>query len=236
VLRTEIKDILSASRELGWVLEPEAKRLCSLAGLTVPRFTWATGVDEAIRFAGKIGYPVAAKVVSPQVLHKSDVGGVVVDIDSDEKLREAFHRLSQITGFAGMLVEEMVSGIELIAGAKIDYQFGPVILLGVGGTGVEVYRDVTMRMAPLKPEDVTSMVRALKAHQLLEGYRGSEPISMTELTRTMVAFSDLVMNLEELIESIDLNPLLCTADRCVVADARIMLADEKVPNVSRIPK
>jgi acyl-CoA synthetase (NDP forming) len=235
VLRTEIKDILSASRELGWVLEPEAKRLCSLAGLTVPRFTWATGVDEAVRFAGKIGYPVAAKVVSPQVLHKSDVGGVVVDIDSDEKLREVFHRLSQITGFAGMLVEEMVSGVELIAGAKIDYQFGPVILLGVGGTGVEIYRDVTMRMAPLKPEDATSMVRALKAHQLLEGYRGSEPISMSELTRTMVAFSDLVMDLEELIESIDLNPLLCTADRCVVADARIMLTAEKAPNVSRIP-
>jgi hypothetical protein len=236
VLRTEIKDILSASRELGWVLEPEAKRLCSLAGLTVPRFTWATGVDEVVRFAGKIGYPVAAKVVSPQVLHKSDVGGVVVDIDSDEKLREVFHRLSQITGFAGMLVEEMVSGVELIAGAKIDYQFGPVILLGVGGTGVEIYRDVTMRMAPLKPEDTTSMVRTLKAHQLLEGYRGSEPISMSELTRTMIAFSDLVMDLEELIESIDLNPLLCTADRCVVADARIMLTDGKVPNVSRIPK
>ena len=236
MLRTEIKDILSASRDLGWVLEPEAKRLCSLAGLTVPRFMWATEVDKAIRFAGKIGYPVVAKVVSPQVLHKSDVGGVVVDIDSDKKLREAFHRLSHITGFAGMLVEEMVSGIELIAGAKIDYQFGPVILLGVGGTGVEVYRDITMRMAPLKAEDVTSMVRALKAHHLLEGYRGSEPISMSELTRTMVAFSDLVMDLEELIESIDLNPLLCTADRCVVADARIMLTDEKAPNVSRIPK
>jgi len=235
VLRTEIKDILSASRELGWVLEPEAKRLCSLIGLTVPRFIWTTEVDEALRFAQEIGYPVVAKVVSPQVLHKSDVEGVVVDIYSDEKLREAFHRFSQITGFAGMLVEEMLSGIELIAGAKIDYQFGPVILLGVGGTGVEVYRDVTMRMAPLKPEDVTSMVRALKAHQLLEGYRGSEPISMTELTRTMVAFSDLVMDIEGLIESIDLNPLLCTLDRCVVADARIMLTDEKASNVSRIP-
>jgi hypothetical protein len=235
VLRTEIKDILSGSRDLGWVLEPEAKRLCSLAGLTVPRFTWATGVDEAVRFAGKIGYPVAAKVVSPQVLHKSDVGGVVVDIDSDEKLREAFHRLSHITGFAGMLVEEMVSGLELIAGAKIDYQFGPVILLGAGGTGVEVYRDVTMRMAPLKKEDVTSMVRALKAHQLLEGYRGSEPISMSELTRTMVAFSDLVMDLEELIESIDLNPITCSSNRCVVADARIMLTAKKAQHVAGIP-
>ena len=227
MLTTEIRDIISASKERGWVLEPEAKRLCSLAGLTVPRFAWTTGLEDAVRFAREIGYPVVAKVVSPQVLHKSDVGGVVVDIDSDEKLREAFHRFSQITGFTGMLVEEMVSGIQLIAGAKIDYQFGLVILLGVGGTGVEIYRDVTMRMAPLKPKDVAFMVRALKAHQLLEGYRGSEPISMSELTRTMVAFSDLVMDLEELIESIDLNPITCSSDRCVVADARIMLTAEK---------
>jgi len=235
VLRTEINDILSASRELGWVLEPEAKRLCSLAGLTVPRFAWTNGEEDAVRFAHEIGYPVVAKVISPQVLHKSDVGGVVVDIDSDEKLREAFHRLSQITGFAGMLVEEMVSGVELIAGAKIDYQFGPVILLGMGGTGVEIYRDITMRMAPLKAKDITSMVRALKAHQLLEGYRGSEPISMSELTRTMVAFSDLVMDLEELIESIDLNPITCSSKRCVVADARIMLTAKKAQHVAGIP-
>jgi len=132
VLNTEIRDIIAASKDRGWVLEPEAKRLCSLAGLTVPRFAVATKAEEATQFSQNIGYPVAAKVVSPQVLHKSDVGGVVVGIDSNEKLREAFHRFSHIAGFSGMLVEEMVSGIELIAGAKIDYQFGPVILLGVG--------------------------------------------------------------------------------------------------------
>jgi len=235
-LSAEIKDIISASKELGWVLEPEAKRLCSLAGLTVPRFIWATGVDEAVRFAQEIGYPVVAKIVSPHVLHKSDAGGVVVGIGSDEKLGEAFHRFSEFRGFAGMLVEEMLAGIELIAGAKVDYQFGPVILMGMGGTGVEIYRDITMRMAPIGQEQVESMVSSLKAHQLLEGYRGSAPISMRQLTCAMVAFSDLVMDLEGLIESIDLNPLLCTSDRCVVADARIMLTTEKAPNVPEIPK
>ena len=226
MLSAEIKDIISASKERGWVLEPEAKRLCSLAGLSVPRFVWETGLEEAIGFARKIRYPVVAKVVSPHVLHKSDVGGVVVEIESDERLREVFHRFSQINGFAGILVEEMLSGVELIAGAKVDYQFGPVILLGMGGTGVEIYRDVTMRMAPIGREDVISMVRGLKAHQMLEGYRGSEHISLEDLTRTMVAFSDLVMELEGLIESIDLNPLLCTADRCAVADARVILKKE----------
>ena len=234
MLRTEINDILSASRELGWVLEPEAKRLCSLAGLTVPRFAWTNGEEDAVRFAHEIGYPVVAKVISSQVLHKSDVDGVVVDIDSDEKLREAFHRLSQIIGFAGMLVEEMVSGIELIAGAKIDYQFGPVILLGIGGTGVEIYRDTSLRMAPLTQVDVESMVKGLKAHQLLEGYRGSEPANLTELTRMLMAFSDLVMGIEGLIESIDLNPVMCSSRRCVIADARIMLKVEKAPNVPGI--
>jgi hypothetical protein len=159
-----------------------------------------------------------------------------VDINSDEKLREVFHRFSEFGGFSGMLVEEMLSGIELIAGAKVDYQFGPVILLGMGGTGVEIYRDTTMRMAPLKEKDVESMVRSLKAHQLLEGYRGSEPVNLKELTRMLVAFSDLVMEIEGQIESIDLNPLLCTADRCVVADARIMLKAKRTPNVPGIPK
>ena len=234
MLRTEINDILSASRELGWVLEPEAKRLCSLAGLTVPRFAWTNGEEDAVRFAHEIGYPVVAKIISPQALHKSDVGGVVVDIDSDEKLREAFHRFSQFIGFAGMLVEAMVSGIELIAGAKIDYQFGPVILLGIGGTGVEIYRDTSLRMAPLTQVDVESMVKGLKAHQLLEGYRGSEPVNLTELTRMLMAFSDLVMGIEGVIESIDLNPVMCSSRRCVIADARIMLKVEKAPNVPGI--
>jgi len=234
VLNAEIKAIISASQELGWVLEPEAKRLFSLAGLSVPRFIWATGVEEAVRFARQIGYPVVAKIISPHVLHKSDAGGVVVGIDRDARLREAFHRFSQTKGFAGVLVEEMLSGVELIVGAKVDFQFGPVILLGMGGTGVEIYRDITMRMAPIGQKDVESMVKGLKAHQLLEGYRGSEPVNVTELTRMLMAFSDLVMEIEGLMESIDLNPVMCSSSRCVVADARIMLNVDKAPNVPGI--
>ena len=227
MLTDEIKDILLASRDLGWVLEPEAKRLFSLAGLDVPKFMWATELEQAVRFARDIGYPVVAKVVSPRALHKSDVGGVVVGIGSDEKLSETFRRFSRFDGFAGMLVEEMVSGVELIAGAKVDYQFGPVILLGMGGTGVEIYRDTTLRMAPLKEKDVESMLRDLKAHQLLEGYRGSEPVNLTELKGMVVTFSSLAMEIEGLIESIDLNPVLCSSRRCIVADARIMLKANK---------
>ncbi len=223
MLKKGMRDILSASKDVGWVLEPEAKRLFSLAGLVVPQFTWANTGEEAVRFARKIGYPIVMKVVSPRIVHKSDTNGVAVGIGSDGDAAETFNRFSRMDGFAGVLVEEMISGLELMVGAKIDYQFGPVILLGIGGTGVEIYRDVSLRMAPLRQADVESMIKDLKAFRLLEGYRGSEPISQSKLTRLLVTFSGLVMGLHEFIESIDLNPVICSSNKCVVADARIML-------------
>jgi succinyl-CoA synthetase beta subunit len=223
MLKREVRDILSSSKATGWVLEPDAKRLFSFLGLDVPRFVWAKKMEEAIQFAQEIGYPVAGKVVSPKVVHKSEKNGVEIGIDNDEKLKEVFRRFGQMEGFAGMLVEEMISGIELIVGAKVDDQFGPVVLLGMGGTGVEIYKDVTLRMAPLALKDIESMIRCLKAHSLLEGYRGSKPINLEELYRLLKTFSDFVMDLESLIESIDLNPVICSPSRCVVADARIML-------------
>jgi acetate---CoA ligase (ADP-forming) subunit beta len=224
MLTKEMMDILSASKVAGWVVEPETKRLLTLAGLDVPRFIWATQVEEALRFAGEIGFPVVGKVVSPKVVHKSDCNGVVIGIDTDKKLIEAFSRFSGIEGFAGMLVEEMVGGLELIVGAKVDDQFGPVILFGMGGTGVEIYRDVVLRMAPLTGRDIESMFKCLKAHSILEGYRGSEPVNRKKLADLLMTFSNLAMDLEKFIQSIDLNPVICSSERCVVADARIMLS------------
>jgi acyl-CoA synthetase (NDP forming) len=226
MLKKEITEIISAGRQAGWVMEPEAKRLLAIAGLEVPRFKWATSMEEALRSAHEIGYPVVGKVVSCNVVHKSDQGGVVVGIESDETLESTYQRFSAVDNFAGMLVEEMVSGVELIVGAKIDYQFGPVILLGMGGTSVEIYKDAVLRMAPLEEKDVSSMVENLKAHPLLEGYRGSEPVDLNALTHMMLVFSELVMDLEELIESIDLNPVMCSSKSCIIADARIMLQGE----------
>jgi len=226
VLKKEILDILAGAGKTGWVLEPDAKGLLALAGLMVPRFTRAMTLEEALQFAGEIGYPVVAKVVSPEILHKSDVAGVAVGIQGEEALRDVFQRFSTLEGFSGVLVEEMVAGLELIIGAKIDYQFGPIILLGIGGTAVEIYRDASIRMAPLKKADVRSMISGLKAHQLIEGYRGRAPIGIAALTKTLLALSDLVVELGGKIESMDLNPVMCTADACIVADARIMLPRE----------
>ena len=219
----EILSLIETSQEHGWVLEPDAKQIFSLAGLEVPRFTVAKTLDEALHFAQTIGYPVAAKVVSPRIVHKSDAGGVVAGILDHGRLSEVYQRFQVMDGFLGVLVEEMVPGIELIAGAKIDLQFGAMILLGMGGTGVEIYQDVCLRMAPLSAGDVQGMITGLKARKLLEGFRGAEPVSKEQLTEALIIFSSLVVALEDRIESIDINPLFCSQTRCVAADARIML-------------
>lgn len=223
MLDDEIRNILQSSKKDGWVMEPEAKRILSLSGMDVPEFVWVKNREEMESSAAKIGYPVIAKVVSPKVVHKSDSGGVVAGIEDEKDLEETFTRFSRFEGFSGMLIEEMITGLELIIGAKIDYQFGPVILLGMGGTGVEIYHDTTLRMAPLRGRDVNYMISCLKAHQLLEGYRGKDPVHVEKLNHLMLAFSDLVMDLAEEIDTMDLNPVICSSDKCVVADARIML-------------
>ena len=225
MLKTKIEKILLDSIKRGWVLEPDAKRILGLSGLETTRFLWAHEPKEALQYAKEIGYPVVAKVVSPKALHKSDVDGVTVGIADGRMLTSVFERYSAFEGFSGVLVEEMVAGTELIIGAKIDYQFGPVILLGIGGTGVEVYQDSTLRMAPLNQRDVAYMINGLKAGQLLKGYRGSEPINMPALNSMIMTFSALVIEIEDWIESVDMNPVMCNAERCVIADARIIIRD-----------
>jgi acetate---CoA ligase (ADP-forming) subunit beta len=224
MLNDQTTAIIDRSRKIGWVLEPDAKTIFSIAGLPVPRFQWARTGPEALNAAGDIGYPVAVKVVSPRIVHKSDAGGVMINIANKDDLDSAFSRFSGMDGFDGVIVEEKLRpGPELIVGASIDFQFGPVILLGIGGTSVEIYKDTAIRLAPLIEKDVRSMIAELKGHPLLTGYRGAPPVNMEELTRILIRFSELVMEMEDVIESIDLNPVICTADRCVIADARIML-------------
>ncbi len=227
MVKKEILAILKTSEKWGWVLEPDAKRIFSLEGLDVPKFSVAKVPGDVSRIGNEIGYPVVAKIVSPEVLHKSDVHGVAVDVNGDKDLEKIFDRFRKIERFEGMLVEEMIQGTELIIGAKHDYQFGPMILLGFGGTGVEIYKDVSLRMAPLDDKDVDSMIHGLKAKKLLEGYRGARPIDMKALKRLLIEFSGIVMKLKDFVESIDLNPVMCTPERCVIADARIILKKMK---------
>jgi len=224
MLNQEIEEIIHKAQDADWIMEPEAKRLLALAGIPVPAFRWVATLPEALKAAEAIRYPVVAKVVSPDIIHKSEVHGVVVGIKDVAQLTDTFSALSKLEGFCGILIEELVPGIELIIGAKIDYQFGPVILIGIGGTGVEIYQDTALRMAPLSEKDVASMIDSLKGDKLLKGYRAAEPVDLVALNHLMLNFSNLVMALENRFESIDLNPVKCTANGCFVADARIMLS------------
>lgn len=225
MLTDAMTSILTAAEEYGWVLEPDAKRILDLAGIPVPNFHLATTMDDAVQAARKIGYPVVAKAVSPAVIHKTDVDGVSVGIKTDEEIKAVFDRFQRFEQFKGMLVEELVAGVELIVGAKIDYQFGPVVLIGIGGTGVELYGDTAVRMAPVNEQDVRSMVHQLKGRRVLEGFRGSKPVDMKSLNNLVVRFSEMIMDLEARMTSVDLNPVMCTFKGCMVADARIMLSE-----------
>jgi len=227
VLKKEIRSILEQSKSHGWVLEPDAKRILRASGITVPEFRLAHTKAAAITAAQDIGYPLVAKIVSPAVVHKSEARGVAVGVQSDQELRSVFSRFARHKAFAGMLVETMATGLELIVGGKIDAQFGPVVLLGIGGTGVEIYQDTALRMAPVKPADVTSMINSLKAGQLLRGFRGEAAIDMQALIGLMTAFSVLLMKLADRITTIDLNPVICSPQGCLVADARIMLPQKE---------
>lgn len=226
MLNETLREIISGSASRGWVLEPDSKLILESAGLKVPRGIYTTDPDRAASFLAGCKGPVVMKVVSPDVVHKSEVRGVVTGIDDEARLRKEFARLHGLKGAVGVLVEETAVGIELILGAINDHQFGPVLLLGFGGTGVEIYRDTTMRMAPVDRALVRAMIKELKGRPLLEGYRGSSPIDLDSLVESVTRFSELTLELENEFESIDLNPLICNSDGCVAADARIMLLSQ----------
>jgi hypothetical protein len=217
------RKILEESKSLGWVLEPDAKALMKLQGLDIPDFILTNSFEAADQFLKTSESPVVAKAVSKKILHKTEAQAVVTGICSSEHLKTEMARLQTLEGCEHILVEQMVQGIEIIIGAKNDYQFGPVIVFGIGGTSVEIYNDTAIRMAPLKPGDVYSMVESLVAKEIISGYRGRAGVNMQILTYLMVNFSYLIMAFEKDIESVDLNPVICTRNRCVIADARIIL-------------
>ncbi|MFA5905740.1 MAG: acetate--CoA ligase family protein [Desulfobacula sp.] len=223
MLKKKIRTVIDAYKDLGWVLEPDAKAIMKSQGLDIPEFVLTGSFEKAEKFLKKINGPVVAKAVSRKILHKTEHQAVVTWITSGDHLKKEMERLQGLDGCEAILVEEMVRGLEVIIGAKNDFQFGPVVVFGIGGTSVEIYNDTAIRMAPLKPDDVSSMAASLKARALLSGYRGKPGVNMEILTRTLVKFSRLIMALEDDLESLDLNPVICTQDRCIIADARIIL-------------
>lgn len=207
----------------GWMLEPQAKELLRSRGFEVPRGVVTDSVERAASFLAQHS-SVVLKAVSEKILHKTEFGAVVTHVRDQNTLETEMCRLLTLEGCASVLVEEMAGpGVEVFLGAKNDLQFGPVIILGLGGTAVEIYNDTAIRMAPVSEAEVDAMVESLKGKALFRGYRGGTQVNMAALRQMVAAFSRLAMALEPNLHSIDLNPVICTPERCVAVDARIML-------------
>ena len=177
------------------------------------------GVAKA---AKRIGYPVALKVVSPDIEHKTDIGGVKINIWNEDVLRHSFREImhnARGKRVDGVLVQKMArKGIELIIGGKKDPQFGHMVVLGLGGIYVEIFKDISARICPLVASDVEEMISELKAHPLLEGARGGKPINKKTVERLVLRACRFMQ--EEDISEMDLNPIVCDEKGCDIVDAR----------------
>lgn len=212
------------------LLEPEAKTVCMEYGIPVTKFKVATNETQVVKFAEQIGYPVVMKIVSPDILHKSDVGGVVVGLKGAKEVRGAYKQILENVKkhnaeakIEGVLVQEMApSSTEVIVGATKDPQFGPAIMFGLGGIFVEVLKDVTFRIAPIDEREGREMITEVKAYPLLKGYRGLPPADTEAIVKILVNTSRLVMEHQE-IKELDLNPIMVYEKGAKTVDARIIL-------------
>jgi acetyltransferase len=229
-LREELR---AAVKRTGPVLsEALSKRMLEMYGIPVTRPERASSAEEAVSVAGAIGYPVVLKVDSPDVTHKSDVGGVALDLTGGDMVREAFrHIVSHVAGalpgvrVEGVTVQRMASAkdaIELILGARKDPVFGSVIMIGSGGTAAELLGERILEFPPLNERLARQMLQSLKTWPLFAGYRGKKPLSVEALLEVLIRFSYLVAEYPEIAE-IDINPLLVTATEVVALDARAVL-------------
>ncbi|MCY4492167.1 MAG: acetate--CoA ligase family protein [Thaumarchaeota archaeon] len=214
------------------LLEEEGQEVLKAYGLPLPKSMLAKDAKEAVRVAKKIGYPVVMKIASPQIIHKSDAGGVKVNLTSDVEVRSAFktilynaRKYDKKAEIKGVLIVEMVKGgKEMIIGSKLETGFGPVVMLGMGGIYVEVLKDVTFRLAPLTNKEADDMIASIKTQKLLTGVRGEKPSDVAKLSECIQRLSQLVTDFEE-IKELDMNPVLVMekGKGCRILDVRIGL-------------
>jgi acyl-CoA synthetase (NDP forming) len=211
--------------------EVESKDILEEAGIPTARARLATTADEAVAAAKEVGFPVALKIVSPDITHKSDVGGVKLNLSTPDEVKAAFDEIIAAAKKAqpdatidGVSVQKMARpGIEVIMGMSQDAQFGPVLMFGLGGILVEVLKDVSFRLVPITPRDARQMVQEIKGRPLLEGYRGQEPADVEALEKLLLRLSDFIEKHPEIAE-LDLNPIFAYKDGAIAVDARIILS------------
>jgi acetyl-CoA synthetase (ADP-forming) len=222
--------ISSAIKKGKSILTPEESRnLMELVGIPFNISELATSEEEAVEMANKIGYPVVMKIVSPQIVHKTEYGGVKLDLENVDEVKKAYNDiyiniLEKVpeADIKGISVDKMLKGTELIIGTTIDPQFGQMIMFGIGGIYVEIYQDVSFRLIPINAGDAKDMLEEIKGTPLLEGARGRPKADKNQLVDIMIKVSDFV-NSNPDIQEMDLNPLLITNDGIIAVDARVIL-------------
>jgi len=212
------------------LLETEAKTICAEYGIPVTKFMLAKNEKEASTQADQIGYPVVLKIVSPDIIHKTEAGGVIVNLKTAADVAAGYKKIIEnVTKYkadakiVGVLVAEMApQSTEVIVGAVKDPQFGQTVMFGLGGIFVELLKDVNFRVAPLAADDAKEMIMQLKAYPLLNGYRNTPPADIDALVAILCNTSHLIMDYPE-IKELDLNPIMAYSKGAKTVDARIIL-------------
>ncbi|MGV3653258.1 MAG: acetate--CoA ligase family protein [Noviherbaspirillum sp.] len=230
--KAKVRQILDAARTAGRdaLTAPEGKEICDAYGIAVPREGVAASAGEARQMAADMGFPVVMKIVSPDILHKTEAGGVLVGVKSAEEAEEAYdiivgnaRNYKPDAQILGVQVQQMVKGgQEVIIGSVTDGSFGKLVAFGMGGVLVEVLKDITFRLAPATRDDALSMLDGIQAAEMLKGVRGSDPVDREALAGMIVRVSQLVSDFPEISE-LDLNPVFASKDSAIAADVRIMV-------------
>ncbi|HNX84920.1 MAG TPA: acetate--CoA ligase family protein [Bacteroidales bacterium] len=212
-----IREVIDGAGE-GYLPPEKVGILLRACGIeTVPE-TVVTSAEAAVRAAASMGYPVVMKVVGP--VHKSDIGGVTLNIGDGEKVREEFARMMALPEVTGMLIQKMISGHELFCGATREGRFGHLVMAGMGGIFIEVFKDFATALVPVSDQEARSMIRSLKSYKIIKGIRGSAGVNEEAFVRVITSLSDLLAAAPE-IEEMDINPLLGTPEKIIAVDARI---------------
>jgi len=210
--------------------ELEAREILKYYRIPVVRGEVVKTIEGALNFAEKHGYPLALKVVSRQIIHKTDVGGVILNVGGEKELRSAFEQIIKNVRrkkrdaiIDGIFVQEMMeSAPEVIIGGKMDHTFGHIILFGLGGVFVDVFDDVAIRVVPISRKDAYSMIQEIKGYRILQGYRGGKPSDLRALVDILMKTSRMLEENQE-IKELDINPVFALPDRAVAVDARIII-------------
>jgi acyl-CoA synthetase (NDP forming) len=219
------------------LMEHESKEVMNAYGIGTSKEFVVNSADEAVKAAQKIGFPVVAKIVSPDILHKTDAGGIILNLKSDAEVKQAYEDIMKNAKaykadakIIGINVQEMArTGItEVIVGLTTDPQFGPALMFGLGGIFVEIYKDVSFRVCPITEYDAREMIEEIKAYPILNGFRGRPLGDVDTLVNILLKSSKLALEFPE-IDQMDLNPIIVyeKGKGCAVVDARIILKEKK---------